>query len=365
MSNKRNRQSPPAYSFKLLAHIERLREIREPSSTLPIHVILMPTNRCQCRCIYCSYQTDLGRRQIIKKQDELSFSELSKIIAALKQLDVKAITISGGGEPSMHRDFASILADIHKQKIDIGIISNGLFRDKEIISAVRNYAKWVRISIDAGQAATYNATHRTNEMAYDLIWTNVAKLARKPKKVFVGISFLLNRYNYKEISSFTQRARAAQVDMIRIGLPVTTNITTKKELKEIYNGVYDEICAVKTQLADENIIVQVDCADRLLAMRNRTMVTNTCHMRDLSFVIGADGWLYECCELAYTKKGRIIDVTKTDLRSYWLSAERISEYESKDRSPAVHCKNVLCMKTANNQFLEQVINHWPIHDNFI
>ena len=66
----------------------------------PIHVRIKPTNLCNHNCWYCSYRMpklQLGKN--MKTTDYIPKQKIVEIICDLKEMGVKAVTFSGGGEP--------------------------------------------------------------------------------------------------------------------------------------------------------------------------------------------------------------------------------------------------------------------------
>lgn len=106
----------------------------------PIHLGLHPTNRCNANCPWCSHHS-------CNRSLEMPIEEVREIAAEFSKLGTKAVTISGGGEPTLHRSFPEILAAFYSHDIQIGLSTNGIkLRDSETIDLVNRFARWVRIS---------------------------------------------------------------------------------------------------------------------------------------------------------------------------------------------------------------------------
>ncbi|XKM14086.1 GTP 3',8-cyclase MoaA [Orbaceae bacterium ac157xtp] len=81
------------------------------------------TDLCNFRCQYClpsGYQTNENRNCY------LSLTEITNLVMAFGQLGVKKVRLTGG-EPTLRRDFDSILATIaqHPSIVDIALTTNG------------------------------------------------------------------------------------------------------------------------------------------------------------------------------------------------------------------------------------------------
>jgi MoaA/NifB/PqqE/SkfB family radical SAM enzyme len=90
--------------LKIFAHPEKIKEIAENKQTAPIHVMVKPTNTCNHACYYCSYADDtLGLRDVVVKSDYIEWSKMEEIIRDLKDMGVKCVSFSGGGEPLTYK----------------------------------------------------------------------------------------------------------------------------------------------------------------------------------------------------------------------------------------------------------------------
>jgi MoaA/NifB/PqqE/SkfB family radical SAM enzyme len=76
---------------------------------------------------------------------EMSVNMVVDIITMLKELGCRAITLSGGGEPTMHKNFNHILELLLNSGIKIGLITNGL-RLGTVAPTLLRRITWVRIS---------------------------------------------------------------------------------------------------------------------------------------------------------------------------------------------------------------------------
>lgn len=109
---------------------------------LPIHLQLIPTNNCNGNCPWCSCAG-------VNRRAELSFDEICSILKFFVSNGTRAVTITGGGEPTLHPHFYSIVKTANDLGLSIGIVSNGLkFRRGTIEHAdyLSGACDWVRIS---------------------------------------------------------------------------------------------------------------------------------------------------------------------------------------------------------------------------
>ena len=109
----------------------------------PVHLQYSPTNKCNAKCPWCSYS------KLDRTKAEMEFPEISKMLAHFKRLGASAITITGGGEPTVHPQINDILELCNTLGYSIGILSNGInFLNKEFNDApINDTVTWLRVSV--------------------------------------------------------------------------------------------------------------------------------------------------------------------------------------------------------------------------
>ncbi len=108
---------------KLFWHQEAMAKLRDGKG-MPIVSHIMPTDVCNARCSFCS----VGERP----GDVMPFAWISGYLDQLCPLGLKAVIISGGGNPILYKDkesgkdFNDLVEHIHARGLEIGLITNGM-----------------------------------------------------------------------------------------------------------------------------------------------------------------------------------------------------------------------------------------------
>lgn len=108
---------------KLFLHQSAMQALRDGGGK-PIHGWLNPHDSCNARCSFCSVGERVG--------DTLSFNVIKTYFSQLTELGLKAVTISGGGNPCLYRcketgaDFNDLVDFLHCLGLQIGVITNGM-----------------------------------------------------------------------------------------------------------------------------------------------------------------------------------------------------------------------------------------------
>jgi len=121
-----------APTLKLTKHIEFSKYING-QTIFPINLEISPSGFCNASCPWCFYLKSQSKENI-DTQVLLKFIDLCQIFGT------KAITWTGGGEPTMHPDFKKITQSL--KKVDQGLFTNAL-KVPEYDPSVFN---WIRVS---------------------------------------------------------------------------------------------------------------------------------------------------------------------------------------------------------------------------
>lgn len=125
---------------KLLFHDDALRDLREGKNH-PIVLHIMPTEKCNLNCSFCS----VAQRG---HYDDLTLRDIQVVVDALLPLGLKAIILSGGGEPLLYPQINELINYLTDNGLEIGLITNGtVFR--KLTPACINAFTWIRISVNA------------------------------------------------------------------------------------------------------------------------------------------------------------------------------------------------------------------------
>jgi len=83
------------------------------------------TNFCNARCVHCFNNTDSWKKE---KKEEIAIGTLEKYIVGFKNLSVSPpfITLSGGGEPTLHSQFPQIVEMLSSEELYFDIVTNGV-----------------------------------------------------------------------------------------------------------------------------------------------------------------------------------------------------------------------------------------------
>jgi len=271
-----------------------------------------------------------------------SIDELRQLLDILYLSDVRAIEITGGGEPTIHPHFEQFVIEAADMGFELALVTNGTtWHDR--VKPVLKYFEWVRISVDVIEK---EAQLRLKGRNYSLDF----ELHSKPEHVVVGASFIITRENYKDIPRFAAWAKEQGFDNVRFSYDHDADALYYASIKNELRDLLDEAA----ELEDENFAV-FTLKERLNVWRPKRY--SRCYYSDLVLVLDAEKKAYRCCEWKHRSGPGCygqIDLTRT-------IPDQFSNRPQLD--PRRHCPP--CWMDGKNEFLDWVLKPDKRHVNFV
>jgi MoaA/NifB/PqqE/SkfB family radical SAM enzyme len=180
--------------------------------TLPV-VVLLPHSRCNCRCVMC----DIWKANRVGR--EITRDDLARHIAALRELDVRWVVLSGG-EALMHSNLWTLCELLKDSEVKITLLSTGLL----LTRFAQDIARWcdeVIVSLD-GTRDVHNAIRRVPR-AYERLAEGVASLKAAAPHVRVTARCVMQRSNYRDLPRIIDAAHQLTLNQISfLAVDVTT-----------------------------------------------------------------------------------------------------------------------------------------------
>ncbi|MFA6106346.1 MAG: radical SAM protein [Patescibacteria group bacterium] len=120
---------------KLLWNGDRVKSWLEGDKIHPILIEIAPTGYCNANCPWCFFENQ-------KTAEKIDPAVMLKTIDELAKNGVKAINWTGGGEPTLHPQFAEFVRRAADCGIEQGLFTNGYLEIPE-----QEKFSWIRISL--------------------------------------------------------------------------------------------------------------------------------------------------------------------------------------------------------------------------
>lgn len=208
---------------KVFHHVDRVYELGTTGDTRPIHMTIGLTNYCNHKCSWCYINwhqagklSDRSGYEGEKPKKAINASwRIIEAVGEARQLGLKAVTIVGDGEPTMHNRFVDMLDALGNMGLDIGIFTNMSTHKPEVLEALVKRCFFLRCSIDAARPEIHAAMHGTDD--FDLIIANLRKvIAMRGSSPVIGVQYVVNHHNYADLPYAAQFYRDLGVDYLTI-----------------------------------------------------------------------------------------------------------------------------------------------------
>ena len=206
---------------KIIANVDRALEFLKTGNTPPVLVEVDPSNTCNHACHFCiSSYIHLPESKDLETFDRsvMPRETLMKACEDFVDMKVRAVNWTGGGEPTINRHLKEAMVFLGKNKIKMGMFTNGTLLDKwDLFDTIVDNMTWVRFSIDSGTKETYESVRRPKKNAgWDTMISNVKTLIatnnKKGKKIDIGVGFVITPDTYKEIVEYAKAFKDLGLD---------------------------------------------------------------------------------------------------------------------------------------------------------
>lgn len=320
---------------KILKHLDKVAEWQRTGSAFPITIEFDLTNICNNKCPQCFgfYGKD---------SSAVDLESAKSVVKQVKDMGGRALTFTGGGEPTCNKHLAEVLHYAKTLGLDVALITNGLNYNEADARTFLKDCTWIRVSLDAGSPEVFKRTHGMGEAIFHKTVENIRKLVKVKKELrgdcTLGVGYLTDTGLGPDMVKCTELCRDLGVDYVQFR-PFLKRFG-EAELKYDFENVlpWIEKC---TQLATKGFDVlfskhkydsmQYNSLDRGYAV---------CYGHHFATTICANLKVYICCHMRGVEKYCLGDLKKNTLKEIWESAQRKKAYRNidfKDCPPLCRC----------------------------
>lgn len=199
---------------KLIYHPREVSRWAMGEEIFPLYVELSPAGGCNHRCAFCALDY-LGYAPRF-----LDTALMLDRLPEMGRLGVRSVLFGGEGEPLLHPDIATLASCARKGGIDVALTTNGALLTEAAAAALVPLSSWIKVSVDAGDAATYAALHGTRESDFELVFKNIERtaglIASRRADCTLGVQAILLPDNAAGLEALAARARDAGADYLVI-----------------------------------------------------------------------------------------------------------------------------------------------------
>jgi len=372
-----------AYStLKALRHLDVVQAVRIGQPVRPVHVQVILSDLCNQSCGFCAYRDpsysssqrffEIKPSGAALRRDTnhpernynpnrmIDYDKAIEVLDSCKALGVEAIQFTGGGEPTVHPEWAGILAYAQALGLKTALVTNGVLIGRANSERVRiaSECDWVRVSIDAATEETYGAIRNVPASHFRFAWRAVNLLREYRRDLVVGVGFVVTPQNWQEIYAAAELARDMGADNIRIGAQFSA------QEEKLFAPFHVEAAAMAKRaegLTTKSFTVFNRFSEKLDDLRSKRPDYDVCGYQHFTTYIGADLNVYRCCVTAYNDAGLLGSIKDQSFETLWMSQRRVDAMKT---FSAKSCER--CQFNAQNRVLDYALrSDAPMHSEFV
>lgn len=355
----------PFNALKLVAHTDRVEAMLRGELVYPVSVEIDLTLKCNHACEWCSFD---GWRQA--NWVDMPEGRAVSLMGELAEVGVKSVTLTGGGEPLVHRGALDVMHAIVRHGMEFGVVTNGWMLKGPVAEFIAAHATFVRVSLDAGTSDTHQRIHKAPMPQFETILEQMRDVRDWSEEtgntLTIGASFCVFDSNVSEMEMAASAVRNAGGDYLEVRpvYPTTwrggrqDDAGLSPENIEFAKSTLDH-CRKVFDGTDFRVIGLIDRFDAVQSFRHRDFY-ESCRITNLSTVISADGQIYACCVhrgLPQFAGGSIFD---RPFKEVWAGTQRRAVSDNIDIDKCPKCRYV-----GLNAVIESGLMRDELHRNFI
>jgi GTP 3',8-cyclase len=177
-------------------------QLSDAFGRVPLKLRISVTDRCNLRCMYCMPSDNL---KWVKKEDILSYEEITKLTEIFVSLGIEKIRITGG-EPTVRPHISNLIESISKINgvKSISMTTNGLLLQENLIDLKRAGLAGVNISLDTFRKDRFESISGVDGLDRVLASIKAVDLACLKLKINMVV---IRGWNHDEVIDFAKFAR--------------------------------------------------------------------------------------------------------------------------------------------------------------
>ncbi len=327
----------------------------------PLHIRIKPTNACNHNCHYCAYRVDsLQLGQNMNIGDSIPVEKMREIVEDLVEMQVKAVTFSGGGEPFCYPHLLETARRLAESQIRFAALSNGALVKGEVAEVFARHATWLRISMDGWNGESYAKYRGVDAGEFDSVLENIRDFKAFGGSCYLGVSFIVDEANGMHVYDFLRRMRDTGTDSVKISPCIISN--DGEENNRYHRPFFDRVKAEVEKAKEELEDATFEIYDSYHLLEEKFAKDyDWCPYLQILPVIGADLNVYSCQDKAYNLEcGCLGSIAEQRFRDFWF-ADKNKFFEI---CPARDC-NHHCVANAKNRLLLSYLDTDKGHLPFI
>jgi len=270
----------------------------------PHFAILQTSDICNQHCHGCAYGDLSGKYMPLVKH--------LQAIDILAGVGVKAFDLCGGGEPLAMPGAVEIIRYCGSRGAKVGLVTNGTLLNGDVFSAMADYGTYIRVSLEASNAAAYAAYKGVPADQYYRVMKNIALAVKYMRsagsKCDVGVKFgvgksLRGQQHFRQGIRLGQEIGASRITFKALRHEPEELSPADKEQEEFLLQHELELAGVK------NVVHWILPAKDI----------PQCYLNPLHAVLDWQGNVYICCYYYFRREAhRLFNIFDAGFENAWF-----------------------------------------------
>jgi len=352
----------PYNPYKIIHHPAKLKAFTDGELPVPGQMQIVISDKCNHNCPFCAYRMDgYTSSELMEYDRTMPTEKVLEILTSAKEMGIKAVQFTGGGEPTIHPDADDIFQAALDMGLQCALITNGARITKRMFELLPKFA-WVRFSVDAADQATYSVMHGVSYKQHKVVLDNLKRLtaavAEQGTDCLVGMGFTVTKENVRGIVKGAYVAHDCGVSNYRISALLSSDDFEYHRPIEARANAAILLCQHDTELDGLDIINLYH--GRMTDMKEGRPDYKRCYCMALAVYVGCDLNIYACCNNAYSKMGTMGSIADQTLAEFWAAPGTVEAYKAYDSR-----KCPRCTYNDKNRFISYAVGTTPLHIDFI
>lgn len=332
----------------------------------PVSVALCPTPNCVRNCVFCSNKN--RNKENFNNKFEIQPKKFVELVNGLSRLNVKGVSVAGGGEPLLYR--GPIIENLFLStnlSFKIGLHTNGVLLEKTLIDRIfrSGNVSYINVSVVAHTPQLYRKVCGMSHKQFYKIKNNITDAIKlnvlTDSKTSFGVKILLCRENFyfaTEMFNFFKNIGVENIMVRCVG-----NFEHGQDV-ELFPEQISYLIAVFKEIgmSNDQIAAVTGCNSESVPIPSR------CWICALQYTAGVDpdGEVYLCSPWS-RKEYSIGNINQLDISEIW-SSDKHKEVASNlnDNLRSGKCNPLLCRHYHSNlaidAFVSGLIKELPKQD---
>jgi len=358
--------NPFATNAKLVSSRQFGQYLLNGDTTGPLFMEVMLTNRCNMACVWCitANRGENGSQARINAPDafQINIRDLEeRFLGDFAAMGGRAVTYSGGGEPTGHKDFKRAVLAAKERGLDVGLMTNAVY-SPHLNEVIGGNIDWMRVSLDTLDAENYSRQKGLDGVA--VVKRNVATLTgpNAGYKVRVGLNCNVGDYlSVEEAKGLVDYLDGNPGIAYLQFRPILPRFFREGEEPELNVEIWEYLDTVSF---NPRIILSND--KRWDISKRNAFRFDKCRGHHFQPILDADGKVKVCSYHPERDDLTFGSITEKSFREIWASDQRKQAVVTVEGLDYPKVCQACCKLTENNKLLDMVANKDRMQDpNFL